>query len=205
MAGVLGPGSQLTEAALAEQLGISRGPVREAFQRLTQEGLAINHRNRGVFVATLNEDDIEDIYFARGAVESAAAVRLLAVENSGVADSLGSIVEQMERHASAGRWSDVVHQDLRFHETLVHFSGSKRLERMFSTLLSETQMCLHAAGPAYKSYLPIADEHRSLLNAIEASDLELTLQLLSDHMRHSSELLMNHLRHDVDNKREAGA
>ena len=67
------PHTQLAEVELARQLRVSRGPIREAMQRLIQEGLLRAERNRGVFVVELGSDDARDIYLARGVVERAAA------------------------------------------------------------------------------------------------------------------------------------
>ena len=70
--GRLRPGEHMTEARLAEQLGVSRAPIREALQRLIQEGLA-EHRRQGVFVRQLTNADVADVYYARTACEVAAA------------------------------------------------------------------------------------------------------------------------------------
>ena len=72
------PGSQLVEQELARELNVSRGPLREAMQRLTQEGLLVGHRNRGLFVMELTEDAVRDMYLAREAVECAAVRRIVA-------------------------------------------------------------------------------------------------------------------------------
>ena len=71
--GELKPGAQLGEAELARKFGVSRGPVREAMSRLTQEGLLVPIRNRGLFVREMTADDIRDMYLAREAIERAAA------------------------------------------------------------------------------------------------------------------------------------
>lgn len=67
------PHTQLAEVELARQLQVSRGPIREAMQRLIQEGLLRAERNRGVFVVELGLDDARDVYLARGVIERAAA------------------------------------------------------------------------------------------------------------------------------------
>ena len=72
--GTFPPHHQLAEVELAKQLQVSRGPVREAMQRLIQEGLVRSERNRGVFVIEMDADDARDVYVARGAVEKAAAL-----------------------------------------------------------------------------------------------------------------------------------
>src|ERR687892_1836614 len=75
--GVFRPGEQINESVLALQLHSSRGPVREALQRLCQEGILVSRRNRGVFVLELAIDDIREIYAVREAVETTAADALL--------------------------------------------------------------------------------------------------------------------------------
>ena len=74
--GTLEPGSQLSEVELAHSFGVSRGPVREAIQRLVQEGLLRSEPHRGVFVPVLTDADVADVYLARAALESAALRRL---------------------------------------------------------------------------------------------------------------------------------
>ena len=71
--GTFPPRTQLSEVALSQQLSVSRGPIREAMQRLLQEGLLRGERNRGVFVVDLGASDVRDIYLARSAVERTAA------------------------------------------------------------------------------------------------------------------------------------
>ena len=78
--GELAPGEQLNEAELSRHLGVSRGPLREAMQRLTQEGLLVSIRNRGVFVIEVTDDDVRDMYLARAAVERAAAARVIQLD-----------------------------------------------------------------------------------------------------------------------------
>ena len=73
IAGELRPGDRVLETDLAEQLGVSRGPVREAFRQLEQEGLLVSFPHRGTFVATIPEDEIEEVY-ATGAVRVDPAI-----------------------------------------------------------------------------------------------------------------------------------
>lgn len=65
-AGPIHPGEQLTEASIAAAFQVSRGPVREALKRLTEQGLLVSERNRGVFVPILSDEDVRDIYRLRG-------------------------------------------------------------------------------------------------------------------------------------------
>ena len=80
--GTLAPGTQLSEVELAHSFGVSRGPVREAIQRLVQEGLLRSEPHRGVFVPVLTDADVVDVYLARAALESAALRRFIATPHS---------------------------------------------------------------------------------------------------------------------------
>lgn len=183
--GSFSPGAQLGEVQLAERLGVSRGPVREALQRLIQEGLLEGRPHRGVFVAQLRGVDVVDVYRARRAVERAAAELLVGRGETTALDELAGLVARMEDAAEGGHWSNVVDLDRRFHETLVSAAGSPRLTRMFRTLLAETAMCMAALEPAYSVRRDIAGEHRLLLEALTAGDTGRVLACIDEHLDHA--------------------
>src|SRR4051812_50047153 len=83
MYGVFAPGTQLGEAELAARFEVSRGPLREAMQRLVQEGLLRGERHRGLFVIDLSASDVRDIYLARLAIERTACQLIMAGEPGG--------------------------------------------------------------------------------------------------------------------------
>ena len=109
--GELKPGAQLGEADLARKLGVSRGPLREGMQRLTQEGLLVAIRNRGLFVRDMTPGDVRDMYFAREAIERAAARKILDGDHMAAGDELLQIVDQM---AAAGTPAEVSELDIAF-------------------------------------------------------------------------------------------
>jgi DNA-binding GntR family transcriptional regulator len=188
MDGVFPPGTQLGEAPLAAQLKVSRGPLREALQRLIQEGLLRSEPHRGVFVPILDLEDIEDIYLARGAIERAAITRLLEHPSPPAIAQLGKLVQRMETAVRRDRWSTVADLDMRFHGTLVDAAESKRLARMFSTLLVETRMCIGALEDVYPRREELGAEHRVLLEALrEGSDR--SLRLIDQHFAEAIERL----------------
>lgn len=182
MSGAFPPGMQLGEVELAARLRVSRGPVREAMQRLIQEGLLRSERNRGVFVTTLDEDDVIDIYLSRRVIERAAVLTVLRRGDGEAVDRLEKIVQRMDVATRSRRWAKVADLDLSFHETLVEASGSKRLKRMLQTLLAETRMCLTALEPRYPIRHEIVEEHAKLLSALRRGDKEEVLRLLDGHL-----------------------
>jgi DNA-binding GntR family transcriptional regulator len=175
-------GSQVREAQLAVRLKVSRGPVREALQRLVQEGLLRSERNHGVFVISLGEDDIADIYLARGAIEGTAILTLMRQRDTQAFDRLQYLVDRMSVIAEEGRWKELADLDLRFHESLVDASNSERLRRMYGTLLAETRMCLAALESAYPIRKRLVDEHKKLLAAMRSGSEQEALQLVRSHL-----------------------
>lgn len=187
--GELPAGMQLGEAELARQLGVSRGPLREGLQRLTQEGLLVAVRNRGVFVIEMTPENVRDMYLARGAVERAAAAQIFQHEPAAAAKKLLSVISDMSAAAESEDVSGVTDADIAFHELLVSLAQSPRLTRMHKTLLTETQMCIHALEQTYASLDVRVDEHRAIAEAFGAGDPALTDRLLVAHMDDAVERL----------------
>ncbi len=182
MDGTFPAGSQLGEVQLANRLNVSRGPIREALQRLIQEGLLENKRNRGVFVVSLGYEDVADVYLARRAVERAAAELLILNADEEVFDRLEESVRDMSIEAERGRWKELADADLRFHELMVRSSGSKRLRRMFGTLLAETSVCIAQLESAYPVRARLVEEHSDLLGALRRGNEEKALRLIDAHL-----------------------
>jgi DNA-binding GntR family transcriptional regulator len=188
--GSFAPGEQISEVQLAARLGMSRGPVREAVQRLAQEGLLVSHRNRGVFVLDLDVGDIEDVYRGRRAVEKEAAGTVYERGiPAGLVDRLGEILRNIERHMNAGDWPALAREDLRFHETMVEAAQSPRLSRMFSTLAAETMLCMAAFDDRYIRPPTAVEEHKRLLDRLVGGDLPELLAEIDRHMSDAVESL----------------
>jgi len=153
--------------------------LREGMQRLTQEGLLVSIRNRGLFVIEMTPHDVRDMYLAREAIERAAAHKILEGDHTAAGDDLLQIVEQM---AEAQTPAEVSEFDICFHERLVQLACSPRLSRMHQTSITETRMCIHALDETYAKSEVREEEHRALANAIKSGDRELTDRLLGAHM-----------------------
>lgn len=182
MRGRFAPGSQLIEAELATQLGVSRGPLREATQRLVQEGLLRSELNRGLFVVVLEADDVRDVYTARAAIERAAVSLILRGDYQKAADALAKVHREMVRAAAKNDRAALSDADLRFHEVLVSLSDSPRLARMHGTLLVETRMCLGALEQTDRPPDDAVAEHAALVDAVRRGDEQHLLELIDEHM-----------------------
>ncbi|NLV79189.1 MAG: GntR family transcriptional regulator [Rhodococcus sp.] len=180
--GVLEPGSQLGETELATRFAVSRGPLREAMQRLVSEGLLQSIRNRGIFVSELTVDDVVDIYRSRRVIEGGALDLVLDGRRERTWQELGPAIEQMRSAAAVGDASGVSDGDRRFHEILVASSNSPRLVRAARTLLVETRMCLGALQTTYPDLHVQVDEHVALRDAIRSADPADVHALLDEHL-----------------------
>ncbi len=180
--GTLPPGSQLSEVELAASFGVSRGPVREAIQRLIQEGLLRGEPHRGVYVPVMDSAEIDDVYVAREALETAAVRRIVGTPRAAAAyKALDRLVRAMRQAESAGDWRTVANRDLDFHTALVCAAGSPRLERMFSTVITETRLCLSVLTDAYDRRDDLVDEHEKICEMIRENNTEGAVAVLTKH------------------------
>lgn len=180
--GVFPPGAQLGEVDLAGRLGVSRGPLREAMQRLVQEGLLRGERHRGLFVVELGMADVRDIYAVRLVVEQAAARMVLQGARDAAVRALSAAQEALVAAAASGDPIRLADADQDFHTTLVRLSGSRRLQRMAQTLLAETRMCLIALQSTRPEPKLLVAEHQALLEAVADGPETRLFALLAEHM-----------------------
>ncbi|MCD2098013.1 GntR family transcriptional regulator [Rhodococcus rhodochrous] len=180
--GALGPGEQLGEAELAAHFQVSRGPLREAMQRLLSEGLLYSIRNRGIFVTELTFDDVVDIYRSRWVIEGGALDLVLDGRREQTWKALEPAIEEMRTAAEREDATGVSDGDRRFHEILVASADSPRLVRAARTLLVETRMCLGALQTTYPDLHVQVDEHVVLREAIRTADRDEVRRLLDEHL-----------------------
>ncbi|MFF1831390.1 GntR family transcriptional regulator [Paenarthrobacter sp. NPDC058040] len=150
--GYFAPGQQINETHVSTQLNLSRGPLREALQRLSQEGLLVSKPNRGVFVVELTPEDVVEIYGVREILELGAAELIIArpaPQRRRVADKLLSIASKLSDAAEKGDWARVRRLDLEFHTNLVAAPGNSRLLRAYATLATESMICMTNLQQAY--------------------------------------------------------
>ena len=188
--GIFRPGEQINESAMASRLRTSRGPLREALQRLCQEGILVNHRNRGVFVLDLTTEDVKEIYAVREAVESAAANTLLDGRKERVTDTcdvLQGIVKEMAKQVAVSDWQAIARLDMQFHTSFVAGTRNSRLIRIYETLAAESRMCVLSLEVAYPRLDVLVQEHQNLLDLLEAEDRKGLQQAVKRHLHQAVE------------------
>lgn len=158
--GSLAPGTQMVVATLADQLGTSKGSVREAIRELVSEGLLEHHLHRGTFVREFSAEECADLYLSRSVIEVWAAERIL-VEKPTNFEALESAVDRM---ASSDSATEIIDADMDFHRALVELAGSPRMTELHQALIAETTVMARARRPFdAQDHHPI---HRVLLEAL---------------------------------------
>ena len=195
LAGELAPGAKLTEAMLAVRLGVSRGPIREAFRILEEAGLVKLEKNRGVFVRSISLAEAMEIYDLRAMVDEAAGRQLAEHILPGQLKVLRSMVEQMERLVKEGHnstASDPYHLlNLAFHDRIVEFVGNRKLIDLYRRLVKELSL-FRRVNLADGQQIPLSvQEHRAILKAIAAGDADGAGRALRGHVLASQQRTLN--------------
>jgi DNA-binding GntR family transcriptional regulator len=201
LAGGFRQGEHLVEARIAEQLNISRGPVREAFKLLRAEGLLAEEPRRGTFVVALGAEDVREIYELRAALEGRAA-RLVARRRDPVATGeLRAAIARIEEAAAERDPVALGRYDFAFHETLCRVSGNSRIHAAFLQHARALRTLIRFDEYLYASPEDIAQQHRPVLEAIEAGDELAAESLAARHCEEARVLLATYL--DGMEEREA--
>jgi DNA-binding GntR family transcriptional regulator len=171
--GELLPGQRIVEGEVAQRLGVSRGPVREAARLLEQRGLFVSVPRRGFFVRQFEEKEIEDLYELREWIE-VAAVRAAAVRAS--AAEIRSLRLQHSEIVTAARskaQSELIEAIIDFHRTICALAGNARLMRLFDEIAIEVNQILSVLGVALDERGMPVEVQASLLEALETRNASL--------------------------------
>ncbi len=170
LSGHLPQGTRLVEAGIARELGVSRGPVREAFKLLRAEGLVNEEPHRGTFVVRLTGADVREIYDLRAAIEARAAKQLVTGARGRDLRTMRRLLERLLSAAEAGDVVAVSRADLAFHEGVCRLSGNRRLHGVFTRHVPALRSLMRLDEYIYRSLDDIAVEHEPLMAALESGD-----------------------------------
>jgi DNA-binding GntR family transcriptional regulator len=186
-------GDRLVEATLAGQLGVSRGPVRDALQKLRGEGLVVEQARRGFRVVELTAEDITNICELRAAVEGRCAQLLAAKKDSDAVDELKEVLREMTRAATEGDPRRHIELDLQFHESLCKLSGNRRLHATFLLHAPIIRTLFRLDSQIEPPSKMTVAQHRVILRAIESGSPKAAQAAVDEHMVISERLLREYL------------
>jgi len=187
LSGELNAGTPLSEYQLADELELSRTPVREAVKRLEREGLLQSIPNRGTFVAELTVRDVSEIYQVREQLEGfAARVAAEKMSDEGV-KRLEEEIITLNKLASEGQLIEVVNSDIRLHKQIIASTQNSRLIELLGTLDDQMHR-VRALFPQSSQWLEATlAGHANIVNAIKARDGEKAEKAMKAHLRSARE------------------
>ncbi len=188
--GILRPGERLMELQLAEELGVSRTPVREAIRKLEQEGYVVMMPRRGTYVASMSIRDINEIFEIRTALESLsnglAAKRIMDEE----LEQLQRQLVKIKGYIDANDMDRIVETDIQFHDLLYQASRNTRLVGIISNLREQLTR-FRTLSMSYPGRLEATlEEHRNIVESIAQGDVKAARKAAECHMEHSEQTLM---------------
>lgn len=204
ISGSLGHGTHLVEAHLSQMFDVSRGPVRDALQRLTEEGL-VESRRRGTYVRGLSIEDIEELYSLRQLIERDALRRCMNVDGPDFS-SARSALGRMRDAFEAGDAGEFARADLDFHSAFYSIAGHGRIESIWLQYRPTFAGMLEVTNAEDRDLAPTFHDHEVLLDAVIARREADALALLEDHLEGSRRRMLSaYGRHHDAHSASSGA
>jgi DNA-binding GntR family transcriptional regulator len=186
LSGELRAGAKIGEAEMALRLGISRGPVREAFRGLEEVGLVRFEKNRGVFVREIDLAHADENYVVRGALEALAG-RILAEKISDQeVRELRGIVKRMEKAVAQDEVAEYAALNHALHRRIIEMAGNAKLTEFYGRITKELMLFRRRSLAPY----PTLDEHRDIVEAIAAHDLVGASQAMLNHVENARQRIL---------------
>jgi len=187
LAGELPAGTQLTEVALATRLGVSRGPVREAFRALEEIGLVRIEKNKGVFVRRISVEEADQIYEVRAILDEWIGRRLAQIATPEQIRALRAHVERMDKAAARHDVDGYYHLNLEFHDHLVAACGNPKLLATYRRLVKELSLFRHQTLARSGTMSVSTREHRDIVERIASGNAAAAGKALLEHVSASRE------------------
>jgi DNA-binding GntR family transcriptional regulator len=185
LGGELAPGSIHSAVGLSEQLGVSPTPVREAMLELARSGLVEVLPNRGFRVTVVDEQDLDEIYALRLALEVQCLDQVIALATDEQLAALRGPLDELEAAASRGDVSGFLVADRRFHLELLELARNRRLMAIVAELRDQARITGMQSLAAAGALEATASEHRPILDAVIARDVAAAQRLVTAHLKNT--------------------
>lgn len=192
--GHLRPGERIIQEQLAQQLGISRQPVQQALTLLRKEGVLIDAPGRGLQVAPLDLNHVQQMYDVRAVIEG-LAFRKAAENNAALAAAKGPALIRAGRQAVAKRsFRDMISADMAFHDFIYELSGNPLVAPSMQTHWTQTQRVMGEVLMRDNKPRDIWDQHEALLTAVAAGDGDRAERLAREHILQAAQFMIQRLQ-----------
>jgi DNA-binding GntR family transcriptional regulator len=187
--GELPPGERVNEGALSEQFGISRTPLREALKVLASEGLVELRPNRGTRVSAITPEEVGELFEAVSGIERMAGELAALRMTERDIERLKALHERMERHYEAGERHEYFRLNQQIHNTVVSLAGNSILEATHASLMVRVRRARYMAIQSPERWHESVQEHRAIMQALEARDSAGAGDLILNHVRRTGEVV----------------
>lgn len=174
-------GEKLSEAALAERLGVSRGPVREALRALEEAGLVTLTKNRGAFVREFSREDIRDLYELRIGLDRIIGSILAPRMSDASIDELRGRIARMGESLAENRLADYFPQNIAFHDRIAEMTGNSKLLQLYRRITNEMHLMRRHSIESGGGRLLSNEEHGAIVDALATRDRVLAARVLGEH------------------------
>lgn len=193
IAGVFSPGERLMEIQMADEMGVSRTPVREAIRKLELEGFVVMIPRRGTYVADISIKDITEIYEIRTSLDMLAAGLAAERITDDELENLNRLLVEIGQHIADNNMEKIVEADTAFHDILYQASRNERLRSIINNL-REQLTGIRGRSMSYPGRLvETMAEHRTLVDCIAARDVEKAQNAARVHLENAEHTLMKSL------------
>ncbi|MGI8334189.1 GntR family transcriptional regulator [Actinomadura scrupuli] len=189
-AGTLQPGRLYSAYQMADNLGVSRSPVREALMRLAEAGMVEFERNRGFRIVIPQPRDIAEVFHLRLLLEVPAARRVASGAAPELIDALRAELREMSRAAGEHDEALFMRHDRRLHDLILGAAGNARLLRLIDGLRDTTRYLGASTVDRSRTLHDIYAEHVPIVDAIAAADAAAAGRAMSAHVTHTGRLLV---------------
>lgn len=196
--GELKPGERLMEIALANRLGVSRTPVREAIRMLELEGLVIMIPRRGAQVAQITEQDLNDVLEVRLGLEELAVRFACERITDEEIKALGLAVKEFEKKMSNNELSAQAEADVKFHEIIYGATHNQRLVQIINNIREQMYRYRIEYLKDVESRKTLVKEHYEICDALKRRDAESAVEKMCIHIRNQQEAILRSLEHEQE-------
>lgn len=189
----LRPGQRIVEAEIARQMGISRGPIREAVRQLEQEDLVEYHPRRGVVVKRLTREAVQDTYAVRAELDGFAARLAAASITDEDLAQLDSLIATMQRLADTGDDERLFHTDVAFHRCIYNVAGNRVLLRAWTGLGPQAWTLYSGIQVRGYSLRDLAERHAPIAGALRTRDPATAERTAREHTLEIARNVLDHL------------
>ena len=196
--GELRPGDKLLETELAEQFGVSRGPIREAIRELARDGLVIDLPRRGTLVSAATLGDLIELYDVREALESFTVKSTINRAKPTQIARLTHLNARSQKawHSRTSSYADQITADLEFHGEIFRIAGNSRMLHVYDQLRAQTAMLLRTAmvtNPTLMMGGPPDEIHQRIRDAVAARDTAGACNAIAAHYEYTRERLFDYV------------